>query len=235
MTLLRHSTRHDGSGTILGRDRRARFRKLVESLHSHIVFVHDLHGKFTYMSPSVAEILGYSPAEMMEHYGARMTAESREAAVARQNRLQAGETPRLSFENEYVHKNGGVRELSVSETAVLDAAGRVVGVQGIARDITEERRTARALHRSRRRHALANEAALEGIVEWRRDQGLTHVSSRLRTLLGLDTDTPQSAGGQCRVGWAAGRTASRPADCGGNRAAPAVCYHSPIFCGWGLR
>jgi len=51
-----------------------RYRNLVESIEEdYFIYVHDTNGVFTYLSPSITEILGYAPTEFMTHYATYLT------------------------------------------------------------------------------------------------------------------------------------------------------------------
>jgi PAS domain S-box-containing protein len=54
------------------------------------------------------------------------------------------------FETVRMHKNGSLVEISVSVSPIKDAEGRVVGASKIARDISEQRRSQRAIEMARR-------------------------------------------------------------------------------------
>ena len=56
------------------RNSEKKYRRLVESLErDYIIYSHDMQGIFTYLSPSITNVLGYTPAEFMGHYAQYMT------------------------------------------------------------------------------------------------------------------------------------------------------------------
>jgi two-component system, cell cycle sensor histidine kinase and response regulator CckA len=120
-----------------------RFRMLVEQSGRTLFYVHDAAGYFEYVSPSIADVLGYPAEEMIGHHyreffaddASLRAADDRTAAALRTGRAQG---PYLAHVR---HRDGGARTLDLSETPVV-AGDTVVGIQGVARDITESHQTA---------------------------------------------------------------------------------------------
>jgi diguanylate cyclase (GGDEF)-like protein/PAS domain S-box-containing protein len=65
---------------------------------------------------------------------------------------------------EVVTKDGSKRILEVSSSLVKDAEGRAIGFRGIARDVTEQRQTARALRESEQKFKTLAEATSSAIM-----------------------------------------------------------------------
>jgi len=63
-----------------------------------------------------------------------------------------------------LHKNGARLDVSLSFSPVCDSEGRVIGVSGIGRDISERKRSEEALRLSEVRYRRLFEAALDGIL-----------------------------------------------------------------------
>ncbi|MEK3936900.1 diguanylate cyclase [Sporosarcina sp. FSL W7-1349] len=113
-----------------------RYRMLVEHVSDWIWEV-DGNGIYTYASPRIQDILGYTPAEvigktpfyLMEESEGKRIAPIFEYHVA--NRL-----PIKSLENINLHRAGHEVILETSGSPILDEEGNCVGYRGIDRDIT---------------------------------------------------------------------------------------------------
>ncbi|HBE89389.1 MAG TPA: hypothetical protein DDW67_09665 [Elusimicrobia bacterium] len=123
----------------------SRFRRMVEGLRrEYFFYCHDTDGVFQYVSPSVRNILGYSTAEFLKNFDRYLVPGPEAREVRRRTALSIKGVRQSPYEVRTRHKNGSVRVLEVLEIPVK-AGGRVVAVEGIARDITEQKRTQAAL------------------------------------------------------------------------------------------
>ncbi len=132
------------------RDSEEKYRTLVEGLKTEYFFYrHDTDGHFTYISPSVTGILGYSPEEFSTHVTAYMTDSpvNRDVAHYTAQSLQGIQPP--VYEVEILHRDGSIHRLEVLESPVFDADGKVVAVEGLARDITKRKQAERIQNLSR--------------------------------------------------------------------------------------
>ncbi|MEW6669827.1 MAG: response regulator [Thermodesulfobacteriota bacterium] len=123
------------------RESEEKYRLLVESIRTeYLIYRHDVHGVFTYLSPSVTDLLGYSVEEFQMHYRTFMTDNPINRDVDRYTELCIQGIPQQPYEVELWHKDGRKRRLEIAETPLLGQDGKVVAVQGIAHDITERKR-----------------------------------------------------------------------------------------------
>ncbi|MDH7601132.1 MAG: PAS domain S-box protein [Armatimonadota bacterium] len=112
-------------------------RLLVEGTPDFFFYIHDANGVFTYVSPSVELITGYTPAEWMTHYTKYLTDNPiNEKVVYYTERTLKTGTGVGSYPVEIYHKNGSRIMLEVYEQPIIEN-GKVVGVRGVARDVTE--------------------------------------------------------------------------------------------------
>jgi len=152
----------------------ALYRSLVETSND-LVWSTDLEGRWTYLNPaavqriyecSAADLVG-TPAHELAAPGLR----ERDAAVFA--RVLAGE-PVFRHETRHQRRDGSSVDLSFNAVPLRDAHGAVVGATGTARDITEERAAAAALHESVEKLRLAVDAAELVYWEWDRDADRLH-------------------------------------------------------------
>ncbi len=132
-----------------------RYRRLVENLRQEYFFYsHDRHGVFTYLSPSIQDVLGYTTQEYRTGYDKHFTDDPvNEEARTYTERSIAGEQQQ-PYEVDILHKSGEPRRFEVLETPVLDSAGQVIAVEGIARDITTRRAMEQELLKAQKLEAL---------------------------------------------------------------------------------
>ncbi len=132
-----------------------RYRELFENAND-LIYTHDLKGNFTSLNNTGERITGYTRAEAVQLNIAQVVApEYLQMAREMIGRKQA-EGEATVYELEIVAQDGRRVPLEIS-TRLIFAAGQPVGVQGIARDITERRQAEEQL----RLHALAD--ALTGL------------------------------------------------------------------------
>lgn len=127
-----------------------KYRRLVESVEKrHFLYSHGTDGVFTYLSPSIEAILGYTPKEFMTHYTTYLTPSPVNKEVERHTELSIKGIQQPPYEVEIYHKNGSIRWLSVSESPVFNDTGEVIAVEGIAHDITQRKEAEMELRRSK--------------------------------------------------------------------------------------
>ena len=122
----------------------SRFRNMVESLKEEYFFYsRDTNGVFTYLSPSITNVLGYWPYEFSTHYTRFLTQSPINDAAIRRLELNAKGEKQPAFEVEIYHKDTGVRTLEVEETATLDSSQAVISIEGVAHDISVHKKKER--------------------------------------------------------------------------------------------
>jgi PAS domain S-box-containing protein len=122
------------------RESEERYRLMVEGSSEVFFYRHTLDNRFEYLSPSVREVLGYGPEELIgKSYTSLLTGDISDETVIR----LTGDAMRYGIRGtSYLavvrHKDGRKRTIEVTETPVL-RRGKTVGMQGFGRDITERR------------------------------------------------------------------------------------------------
>ena len=122
-------------------------RLIVEGSPGFFFYVHDAEGIFIYISPSVKSITGRSMEEWMAHYTTYLTDNLiNEKGVEYSERTLRGEASRINYSAEIEHADGRRIFLDLYERPIIKD-GKVVGIQGVAHDITESRQRQRELIR----------------------------------------------------------------------------------------
>jgi PAS domain S-box-containing protein len=142
---------------------RARLAAIVESSEDAIVGK-DLNGVVTAWNRGAERLFGYAAEEMIGQSIRKLLLpgdEAEEDDIMR--RIGRGEIIQHS-ERRRRKKNGEIVEVSVTISPIRNRRGQIVGASKIARDITEARRTAGALHESQERLTRILESAMDAII-----------------------------------------------------------------------
>ncbi len=138
-----------------------RYLDLFENAND-IIYTVDLAGNVTSMNRAGESVTGYTRAEALSMNIVQVVVpEQVDRMHDALNRLCRGELLPTS-EWEIVAKDGHRIPLEVRERIIFES-GEMVGVQGIARDISERRRAAEALRKSEERYRLLFERNLAGV------------------------------------------------------------------------
>ncbi len=121
------------------RESEAKFRSLVES-SSDWIWEIDEHAIYTYASPRVYDLLGYTADEIIGKTPFDLMTPEDAGRVKEQFDSITGERKHFRLlENANLHKNGKVVFLETSGTPMFDAQDIFKGYRGIDRDITERK------------------------------------------------------------------------------------------------
>ena len=119
------------------RESEAKYRTILESIEDGYYEV-DIAGNLVFFNKSMAKILGYRTHEMMGmNYRQYVSAETAQGVFEKFNEVFRIEKPTKAFSWELIRKDGQIRYVETSVSAVRDSLGRIKGFRGIARDITE--------------------------------------------------------------------------------------------------
>lgn len=161
----------------------ARYRELVDNAND-IIYTIDLSGRFTSVNPAGLELTGYSLDEALAADFARTVApEYLDLARTMMARKLGGDVSANRYEIEIIAKDGRRIPVEVS-TRVIMAAGKPVGIQGIARDISARRQAEMAVRESEQRFRALTEHAAEGVSMIDAGGTLRYLSPSADRLLG---------------------------------------------------
>lgn len=138
------------------RDSERRFRELIEGIADFVFYEHDSDRNLTYVSPSVRDVLGFEPEELLGHRFGELDRTEKGEGLA--SALQAVSTAiktksrQPQYEVAMRHNSGRTVTMGVVEYPVV-VGGKVVGFRGVARDISNVRHMQRKL-RERERLAI---------------------------------------------------------------------------------
>jgi PAS domain S-box-containing protein len=148
-----------------------RYRLLAESTYD-IIWTSDMDLRFSYLSPSVERFIGYSPEELIgktiiDH----LTPSSTEAATktfleafAGENAITSVSPGSRTIELQRFHKNGSVVWGELTFTFLRDDEGRLAGILGVTRDITERKKAAKALQESEEKYRRVVQDSIDAVI-----------------------------------------------------------------------
>ncbi len=154
-----------------------RHRLFAENV-SDIIWTSDFSGKFTYVSPSVENTLGFTiedyltltPPEIMTPASFTLANEELQKyadAVGTSLHLEPG-----FLEVEMLRKDGSTVWCEVSYSGMYDESGKMIAIQGVARDITARRQMEQELRQAKETAESATRA---------KSQFLARMSHEIRT------------------------------------------------------
>ncbi len=133
------------------RESEERYRLLFEDAND-CIYTTDLEGNYTSSNRAAARVCGYTRAAILRLNVSQVVVPEHLDLVRNMsgNKL-AGRDYKTSYEVDILTKDGRRVTLDLS-TQLIHRGGEVVGIQGIARDVTERRRVALALRESEERY-----------------------------------------------------------------------------------
>ncbi len=134
-----------------------RFRMLAENAHDVIYrLCLDPTPRLEYVSPAVERLTGYSPAALVAdpRLAARVIHPHDRLLLGDMVRGKHGLTEPLVLR--WLRADGSILWMEHRNTAVYDGEGRLVAIEGVARDVTEAKRYQERLHRLAYRDPLTD-------------------------------------------------------------------------------
>ncbi|WP_091511713.1 PAS domain S-box protein [Flexibacter flexilis] len=143
---IAHDITEKKNNEIALQEKEEKFRNIFESFQD-IYFRTDANGNFLIISPSVKEICGYTPEEIIGKninafyiYNVRRKQAIR--SLYRKGRIK-------NFEVPIVAENGDVQNFITNIRIIYDNNNRVIGTEGVARDITELKKASEASEKAK--------------------------------------------------------------------------------------
>ena len=129
-----------------------------------LVAVFDTAGRIVRFNRTCEQVSGYTSSQLLGHFvwERLIPVEDIPEAVETFKRLRAGEFP-ASFENAWRHRDGSLRRIAWTATALVDAQGQVNFLIASGIDVTEQRQAESTLRESEARYRQLIEGSL-GIV-----------------------------------------------------------------------
>ncbi|HEX9897095.1 MAG TPA: PAS domain S-box protein [Dehalococcoidales bacterium] len=164
------------------------FRRLAENARDFIYRyrIGDNPG-YEYVSRAATRISGFTPEEYYadpQLLTNLIYPEDREKLRSIMNNLQ--EYRDKSFVVRYLRKDGKINWIEQRATYVLDDSGKVVAMQGIARDVTEREEAVRALKESGENYRNSIDNSPMGVVVFDKDEKIIYANRAILDIYGFD-------------------------------------------------
>ncbi|TXT20196.1 MAG: Multi-sensor hybrid histidine kinase, partial [bacterium] len=178
------------------RDSEAQYRLIAEN-SSDVIWLYDLAAdRFTYASPSVKKLGGYTVEEVLrQNLRQVMTEKSYRRRVTdnlpeRMAALAAGDESRRTEtdEIELTRKDGVIVPTEVVTTLISDDQGKVTHIQGVARDISQRRQAEEGLRASEARYRIVLASLDEGVYGMDKSGRCTFINAAALAMLGFTED-----------------------------------------------
>jgi len=140
----------------------SRYRNLFENAND-IIYVHDLNGNYISVNRAAEQVFGFPREEALKMNMKQIAAPDHLKLSRQQLKKKIGGAGQTSYEMDCITKDGRRITLEIN-SAAIHKEGVPVGVQGIARDITERKRAEQALQESEAKFRTLAETASDAII-----------------------------------------------------------------------
>jgi PAS domain S-box-containing protein len=133
-------------------DSEERFRRIVE-IAAEGIWIVDLEGRTTFVNPRMADLLGYSTAEMMDRpFLDFLHPDDKRRAVEGFQKRKSGDTAPREYRCR--RKDGADVWIDYTATPMRDGAGSLTGVLAMCTDVTERKHADRQLRQTQKLESL---------------------------------------------------------------------------------
>lgn len=137
------------------------YQQLVEHLPDNFYFYAlDPQGYFTYVSPNLCQRLGWPEEAFKHHYAKLLTDHPLKQQAVKKTELALKGFAQKPYLVVVRHEDQSLRWLELTETPILNDQGEVIGVNGIAQDVTQRRVAEESSEALRHFYKTAAELAL---------------------------------------------------------------------------
>ena len=164
----------------------SRYRNLFESA-TDAIYTLDVHGTFTSANEATCELAGRTRDSLLGH-SSRSLIDDDDMGIVIEQLQRALDGSAVRYECRIRRPDGERRMLSVTNTPIR-RDGAIIGVLGVARDVTEARARAIALERSEARYTRLVESASDAIFTVDEQGRFTAVNRSLEVAVGRARDS----------------------------------------------
>ena len=175
------------------KDSEERYKNIVETTHD-LIWSIDMQGTILYMNEACKKIYGYGPEEMIgQNFASFIT----EAQLKKHRDIflahQKGNFDTIDFQTEIKHKDGNIIYLNDNITDLRDEDGKLSGMLGASKNVTEKILAERDLHDSMKRLELALDGGGLGLWDYYVEPEKLTVSKQWGRMLGFEKEVTNMA------------------------------------------
>lgn len=178
-----------------------KYRFLTDKM-SDLVWIMDMNMRTTYVGPSVVNMLGYTAEERYSQKIEEMLTPDSLALALRTfaGELKLEETGNadpgrtITMEVEYYHKNGSTVWVENKMRAIRDQDGKMIGIHGVSRDITERKHVEEALRQSEIKFRSLSDSSPIGVFYTDTGGNVLYMNPRWLQITGLTPEQGYGAG-----------------------------------------
>lgn len=167
------------------REAELRYRALFEQAHDAI-FILNLEGRHLAVNPRAAEMLGYTPEELLSLSFREISAQVPQSERIIQRLLNGEHVP--LYERLFRKKNGEPVPVEINVELVRDAHGRPLHIHSVVRDISERKRAEEELRQSEEKIQNIIRHSSSMFYTHTPDHVLTYVSPQSRDILDCEPE-----------------------------------------------
>ncbi len=164
-----------------------RFRQVVENANEWVWEV-DTNGLYTYVSPVVERILGYTPEEILgrKHFYDLLAPDEADRAKAEIFEIFGRRDVFTELQTRNLHKDGRVVFLLTSGVPILDEDNQLIGYRGVDTDVTERARIHEILDRKQKNLEAIFDATPVGMLLVNEQMTVVRANEAVRHISGRD-------------------------------------------------
>jgi len=169
------------------RESEEKFRLLAEN-SIDCIWVVDTRLRFTYLSPSVERMMGFKPEQWV---GTKLSSHFKKKEFLKVGAMAAKFIKNYktfthsTFETKMLNSKNDEVDIEISSKALLNSQGKIIGLQGSTRDITERKKAKEAFTDETIRRRILMEQSRDGIVILDRDGNVYESNQRFAEMLGF--------------------------------------------------
>ncbi|RPJ63992.1 MAG: PAS domain S-box protein, partial [Dehalococcoidia bacterium] len=165
-----------------------RYRTILDQMNE-AYYEADHEGKLTFMNDALTRLLGYTREELIGKTGlTHIPADLRDKMKDLVNRVLTTGKPSALYSQPRIRKDGSIVYFDVSNFPIKNAAGEVIGLRGVTRDVTEKLKAEEALQKSEEKFRMLAENSADAIWTLDTDLKLTYMSPAIKKILGVAQD-----------------------------------------------
>ncbi|MFZ4462968.1 MAG: PAS domain S-box protein [Bacteroidales bacterium] len=169
--------------------------RLIAENSADVVFILDLEFNYVYLSPSVERLTGYSLEENLAHKADYNFTEGSKKRIMEiflselESQLINKPDPDrwIVFHGDILHKDNRIVNVELRVKFIYDQTGRVTGITGVTRNVTDQAIAEEALKNSEERYKLLFENSNDGIVVTN-EKFMVFANRKMHAMIGLEHD-----------------------------------------------